>query len=108
MEEWKELLDENNCQWEWYESGILETYCVAGYKVTSKKEGYTDNSIFLPASGYRYGTSLYDAGSFGYYWSATLGSDGVQYAYDLYFDPGYWDWYNDDRYGGFAVRPVCP
>ena len=107
-EELGELLSEDNCVWEWQAEGNTEFNGVAGYKVTSKKEGYTDNSIFLPASGYRYGTWLYDAGSFGYFWSATLSSGNVQLAYYLYFYSGFQDWDGNDRYRGFAVRPVCP
>lgn len=106
----KEEQDElrNNRTWEWQAAGNADFNGVAGYKVTSKKEGYTDNSIFLPASGFRFGTALYDAGSNGYYWSATLGSGNVQYAYVLYFHSGRQGWGGYDRYHGFAVRPVCP
>ena len=41
---------------------------VVGYKFTSRKNG---ESIFLPAAGWRYGTSLDRAFADGYYWSST-------------------------------------
>ena len=47
-EESQELID--NCDWEWTTLNGVE-----GSKVTSRKNG---NSIFLPAAGWRYGTSL--------------------------------------------------
>ena len=99
-EEQEEL--RTQCTWTWTtQNGVY------GYKVTSKKSGYTNNSIFLPAAGYRYGSSLYDAGSDGYYWSSSLNTDYPSGAYYLYFDSDSVDWYYDDRYIGFTVRPVC-
>jgi hypothetical protein len=74
--------------------------------VTSKSNG---NSIFLPAAGYR-GDSLPNiAGSGGYYWSSSLYTGSPCYAYYLwYFYLTGVDWYNNDRYFGNSVRPVCP
>ena len=103
LDEMKELLNPDNCSWEW--TTVNE---VNGYKVTSKKEGYTDKSLFLPAAGYRYGSSLYYAGSRGNYWSATRDEDYPLGAYDLGFSSGRQFWYYDSRYLGFTVRPVCP
>ena len=94
LDEMKELLDE--CTWEW-----TTMNGVYGRKVT----GPNGNSIFLPAAGYRYGTSLYFAGSYGYYWSATPYSDSY-YACLLGFDSGYYGWNDYGRYDGFTVRPV--
>ena len=90
------------CTWTWTtQNGVY------GYKVTSKKSGYTSKSIFLPAAGYRYGSSLDYAGSGGLYWSSSLYSDSPYDAWYVYF-------YSDDvyrvsssRYYGFSVRPVC-
>ena len=87
----------NNCDSEWTdEDGV------AGRRFTSRING---NSIFFPASGRRYGTSLDNRGTGGYYWSASLYSqtDG----YSLYFNssgvnPA--DGYN--RFRGFSVRAV--
>ena len=93
----------NNCTWTWTtQNGVY------GYKVTSKKSGYTNKSIFLPAAGYRYDSSLYSAGSYGCYWSSSLYTDGPYRACDLSFYSSYMDWhYHDYRYYGFSVRPVC-
>jgi len=88
----------SECKWTWTsKSGVN------GYVVT----GPNGNSIFLPAVGYRYGTSLYDAGSNGYYWSSTVYEDDSIGAYGLGFNSGVgWDnWYN--RRSGFSVRPVA-
>ena len=91
------------CTWTWTtQNGVY------GYKVTSKKSGYTNKSIFLPAAGYRYDSSLYCAGSNGDYWSSSLRTDYPYLAYGLYFDSGSVDWGSSYRFYGLSVRPVCP
>ncbi|MGM9859719.1 MAG: hypothetical protein ACI31C_03080, partial [Muribaculaceae bacterium] len=74
-----------------------------GYKVKSKKNS---NYIFLPAAGWRRGSSLYYRGSNGDYWSGTPREGDSSGAYSLFFNSGdhYRDWYG--RYYGFSVRPV--
>ena len=48
---------------------------VAGYLVTSRETGYTDNSIFLPFAGYYFDTSVRNAGTVSGYWtSSAIGS----------------------------------
>jgi hypothetical protein len=66
------------------------------------------NSLFLPAAGYRYGTSLNNAGSRGLYWLSSLyGYPGG--AWCLYFDySGDYYWSGCDRDNGLSVRPVRP
>ncbi len=93
--EFQELL--NNCTWTWTSQGGHN-----GYKVTGKN----GNSIFLPAAGWRYGSSLNYAGELGYYWSSTPYESFSQYACNPYFFSGnrYEDWYY--RGSGHAVRPV--
>ena len=89
------------CTWTWTtQNGVY------GYKVTSKKSGYTNKSIFLPAAGCRYGSSLYYAGGRGYYWSSSLHTGSSNDAYDLYFSSSYVDWSISYRYYGRSVRPV--
>ena len=90
----------NNCTWTWTTQNGVN-----GYKVTSKSNG---NSIFLPAAGYRDGSSLYDAGSYGFYWSSSLYTGYPGSAYYLFFGSSRVDWYYDYRYYGHSVRPVCP
>ena len=91
------------CTWEWTtQNGVY------GYKVTSKKAGYTDKSIFLPGTGYRYDSSLSSGVSDGYYWSSSLDTDNPGYAYRLFFYSEYVLWNTESRYYGQSVRPVCP
>lgn len=62
---------------------------VYGRKITSKMEGFTDKSIFLPDAGCRNVSSLYYAGSYGNYWSRTLyTSTSPLAAWYLYFESG--------------------
>ena len=90
----------NNCTWTWTTQNGVK-----GRKVTSKSNG---NSIFLPAAGDRYDGSLYDAGSYGYYWSSSLYTGTPSGAHYLFFGSSNVDWFYDDRYYGRSVRPVCP
>ena len=93
--EMQELI--NNCTWKWTTQNGVK-----GYKV----EGPNGNSIFLPAAGYRYGSSLDYAGSYGGYWSSSPdeGLDGR--AYYLFFYSDNLRMSNFDRYNGRSVRPV--
>ena len=94
-EELEELVDK--CDWEWTSQSGRN-----GYKVT----GPNGNSIFLPAAGWRYGTSLNIAGGYGNYWSSSPNGSYTPSAYRLYFRSGnhYVGW--SYRYGGRSVRPV--
>ncbi|MDO5342671.1 MAG: hypothetical protein Q4F69_09505 [Bacteroidia bacterium] len=95
--EMKELKD--NCTSEWTTQNGVN-----GRKFT----GPNGESIFLPAAGYYYGGSLYNAGSYGDYWSSSLYTDGPYFACYLYFDSGNVGMYYDNRSYGQSVRPVCP
>lgn len=74
---------------------------VPGYKVTSPN----GNSIFLPAAGCRYGSSLFNAGSNGYYWSSPP-YELTYYACSLRFFGGDYYYYWIYRINGLSVRPV--
>ena len=87
----------SNCTWKWTSQNGVN-----GQLVT----GPNGNSIFLPAAGYRGGTDLYNRGSIGYYWSASLGERYGSYAYGLYFSVGGHDWDYGYRDYGRSVRPV--
>ncbi|MCQ2202241.1 MAG: hypothetical protein MJZ27_09155 [Bacteroidales bacterium] len=107
QKEFEELANTDNCEWVWCDEDNTEFNGVAGYKVTSKKTGYTGNSIFIPAAGCRYGEGLDLEGSYGIYWSSTLDSGDASGAYYLdfgsdYVSPDYYDY----RCNGFPVRPV--
>ena len=95
-DEQKEL--RNSCTWT----------CTAqngtnGYRVT----GPNGKSIFLPAAGYRYDSSLYNAGSNGYYWSASLYEGDPNSAWGLYFNSGNYFTSGNFRYYGHTVRAVA-
>ncbi len=68
--------------------------------------GPNGNSIFLPAAGRRYGTSLYLVGEYGNYWSSSPYGSVTQRAYSLLFDSSYFGWSLDSRLNGLSVRPV--
>lgn len=77
---------------------------VNGRKITSKKNG---NSLFLPAAGFRFNSSLNDADSWGDYWSRTLNSGSPSNARRLRFNSRFID--TDSSYprcNGRSVRPV--
>ena len=101
-----ELYITENCTWTWYASGNSDFNGIAGYKVQSLKQGYTDKYIFLPAAGCRYESSLNHAGSFGCYWSATLYPRDSGIARELYFRSSYHDMILSNRCNGQSVRPV--
>ena len=94
-DEQRELLSE--CTWVWTTQN--GTY---GCKVT----GPNGNSIFLPAAGYRDGSSIRCAGSRGFYWSSSLYESNPNYARYLDFDSDYHYMNNYGRYYGRPVRAV--
>lgn len=67
----------NACKKEW-----TTLNGVRGMKFTKWKDGQTeeDRWIFLPATGYRNNTYLYDAGFVGYYWVTSI--DGIVLSVD--------------------------
>lgn len=95
----------NNCIWTYTTINGIN-----GCKIISKKPGYTDNFIFLPAAGFRNGTSATYIGTYGEYWSSSLSADFSDYACGIHFI------YNqiiekgnngiDLRLVGRSVRPV--
>ncbi len=93
--EFEEL--KNNCTWTWTSQGGHN-----GYKVTGKN----GNSIFLPAAGWRSGSSLGYAGEDGHYRSSTPFESGSQRAYHLFFYSGNRSVNWGYRNYGHTVRPV--
>ena len=95
--EFKELID--NCT-------LVRTTVdgVNGCMITSKKSGYTNNSIFIPAAGFYDDTSLDYEGSDGYYWSSTFDSDSDAWYFIFYSSSNGMS--IKDRYYGFTVRAV--
>jgi len=88
------------CTWTW----IIQNG-VNGYNIT----GPNDNSIFLPAAGDLGDTYIYNVGTYGDYWSSSLGmdyEDSSEYAYSLYFGSDDVSRREGSRYYGRSVRPV--
>lgn len=92
-DEFKELREQ--CQWVWEP-------LAASYRVI----GPNGNSILLPAAGFRYGTSLYVSGQYGYYLTSTVGeSDDCAHSTGVFSDCPAWD-YTTARFFGCTIRPV--
>ena len=96
--EFEELI--NRCTWTWTTQNGVK-----GRKVTSMSNG---NSIFLPAAGYYSGSSLYQAGKDGYYWSSMLHTTYKSDAFFLEFTSTNLYITNMERNLGLLIRPVCP
>ncbi len=96
----EELSELWNCTWRWTNS----------YKRSGTKgfviKGHNGNSIFVPASGIYEGDSLSLVGSYGFFWSATLGTYGPDYAQRLGFNSKLYVFVDDERCNGIPVRPV--
>ncbi len=96
MTEFYELY--TKCTWTW-----CQYNGVNGYKVI----GSNGNSIFLPAAGYRCGTSPDLSGRYGGYWSATVDEGSTIWAWLLFFDNvDYLTYDFSYRSNGQSVRPV--
>ena len=105
-EEFYELID--SCTWTW-----TTVNGVNGCLVTSNRPGYTDRSIFLPATG-RYAfehEKCGGVGKWGYYWSSSVNSDHTSHsAANLSFGSSYQKVLEtlSFRNHGLPVRPVHP
>lgn len=91
----------NNCSWTW-----TSVNGINGYLVKSRKPGFTDRSIFLPAAGFIDDTGIHHENTFGAYWSSTLVTD-CRYVWYLNFDSDKVQMYGSLRCYGFSIRPVC-
>ncbi|MBR5036959.1 MAG: hypothetical protein IKX69_07245 [Prevotella sp.] len=78
VDEFDELTNPDNCDWEW-----ITKDGVNGYKVTGKKTG---NSIFLPITGFRFYDGVQFRAFKGIYWTSTLYTDNPNKAWFLEFD----------------------
>ena len=93
--EFNELL--NYCDWEYVQQGGRW-----GALLTSVKNG---NSIFLPTTGQKYGTSVSNPNGCGHYWTSTpyKSTEGSHF-YQFGAAEGYMNY--GGRFVGIAVRPV--
>ena len=99
----KEEQDElkKNCNWKWEKN--YKGTGVSGYIGTSVKNG---NTIFLPAAGNQFNTTLYYDGHYGYYWSSSLDEYNSAFAYGFNIYNDSFDRHNYFRYYGQSVRAV--
>ncbi len=95
-EEFQELYDNTDSTWT-TQNGV------AGKLFTSKTNG---NSIFFPAAGHYHGSSHYDEGSYGYYWSSVLFSATRAHSL-LLSSTGVGPKGHNYRYYGYPVRAVA-
>lgn len=100
MADFEELLSDTNNEW-------VENYNgtdINGYKFTNKSD--SSKYIFIPASGFRDGSSVRYVDSRGLVWSSSLGSNSLSYAQYLDFDGS--DIYVDEthRRHGRSVRGI--
>ncbi|MBO7528718.1 MAG: PEGA domain-containing protein [Bacteroidales bacterium] len=65
-----------------------------------------NGAVFLPAAGWRGGTSVLYVGSYGYYWSASY-EDSVRAYYVYFYESRLYADYWRNRKGGQSVRLVC-
>ena len=87
-------------------NGYTSNYTGNSYDATQWSRMESAGAVFLPAAGYREGTSVDEVGSYGRYWSSTY-YDNSDYAYVVNFDSskGNPSDYNR-RYRGYSVRLV--
>ena len=94
-EEWQELLDNTTQTW-------TTRNGVNGRLFTASN----GNSIFLPASGYRWDDNIDMVGNTGYYWLSSLYTGGPNIALGFNFDSGGYIIWGSSRETGLAVRGV--
>ena len=94
--EWTELREQ--CTWTWTTQNGIN-----GYQVTSKTNS---NSIFLPAAGFRNGTSLYLLGTRGYYRSSSLLENYSDNVWIVTFNHEEVYRHSNNRNNGLSARPV--
>ena len=92
--------------WSYSEGNANDHFSDNTYTASQWQKMEDAGAVFLPAAGYRDGTSVGGTGSYGYYWSST--QDGSDIACKLYFSTSYLIPQStyDGRLHGFSVRLV--
>ena len=90
----------NNCDWTWTAMNGVSGYVVRG------RDDFASASIFLPAAGLGYMTTLYSAGFDGGYWSSVPGADFSDGSWSIHFISNYYGTSLFGRFSGLSVRPV--
>lgn len=103
--EWAWLCDDKNCSWTWMtdylgsgENGML---------VTSRIPGFTNHTIFLPASGSVVSDTNDSEGVLGCYWSSSLHETSMSMGKAVFFSSDGVSRKEAERYIGLTVRPVA-
>ena len=96
-----ELID--SCTWTW-----TTVNGVNGYRVISNRPGFTDRSIFLPATGtYAWNPNNTSVGTWGHYWSSSVNRDKISHSAGvLVIGSNYRDVKKTFRFKGQTIRPV--
>lgn len=101
-DEFEELINPSNCNWEWTTKDGIN-----GYKVTGRRTG---NSIFLPITGCRFYGDVQFRAINGFYWSSTLYSTNPNKAWCLEFNFSdvsvYYGNLSSNRFSGRCIRAV--
>ena len=90
----------SKCDWIWTSTNGVNGYVVRG------KDNYAPASIFLPCVGAGISDILYNASSYGYYWSSVPYSGSGRASYELGFYSNNIFTNYDGRDCGLPVRPV--
>ena len=87
-----------------FTSGFAPDWTHNSYTLAQWAQMEAAGAVFLPAAGHRFGTVDF-VGNWGWYWSSSPCFESS--AYYMKFDSGQLGaTYNNDRQGGFSVRPV--
>ena len=95
----------NDCDWIWTDS--YEGSGTRGFIVRGRKEGYTNNSIFLPAGGFMpYSSTMWKRERL-LYWTRDIVQNNDHNAWYLIYYDGKYELHDDgERRWGKLVRPV--
>lgn len=100
--EYEELVNPDNCKWEWTTKDGVN-----GYKVTGKKTG---QSIFLPITGFRYYGGIQFRAIYGIYWTSSLYTNNPNKVWCLEFRfddiAVHYGNFASNRFSGRCVRAV--
>lgn len=103
-EDFNELLEK--CNAKWYYRGNSEFNGVAGLKLTSKMEGYTDRYIFLPAAGFGNQKVIIYENAVGRYWTSTSHKQKQAIAIIITSSSNIGIEHND-VFMGYSIRPIA-
>lgn len=98
LEEWQELI--GYCNWEWTTRNEVD-----GYLVTSNVDGFTDQSVFLPAAGFVLSSTVYGVGENGEYWSSSSRASESAWSMSFYA-PTFHGMDGGPKSSGKVIRPV--